>query len=143
MWSFEHSVETTASPAAIWKLYSDVTTWPVWDSGISAIELDGPFAAGSTGTITPMGQDALRFRIVSATPGKGFSDETEIPGTGVVIRFIHTLNETPSGKTKVAHRVEIDGSSADTLGPQIGPSMTVGIPETMDSLVRHALNVGV
>lgn len=139
MWSFEHSVETAASPKAIWRLYSDVTTWPTWDEGILAIELDGPFIVGTPGRITPMGQDTLPFRLLHVHSNQGFSDETEIPGAGIVIRFIHTLSETDSGKTRVTHRVEIDGPDSDTLGPQIGSSMTAGIPETMDSLVRQAL----
>ena len=30
MWTCEHTIDTTASPAALWKLYSDVSTWPTW-----------------------------------------------------------------------------------------------------------------
>ena len=139
MYSYEYSIETKASVQAIWRLYSDVTTWPSWDSGILTVELDGPFADGATGKIVLREQDTFSFRILSAVPNKGFSDETEIPGLGAVIRFIHTLGETPSGSTKVTHRVEIDGSAADTLGPAI----TAGIPKTMEALVDHALRIGV
>jgi len=28
MWTTEHSIETTASPEAIWRLWSEVATWP-------------------------------------------------------------------------------------------------------------------
>ena len=47
MWEYEHSIETEASPEAIYRLYSDVATWPRWDEGIAEVTLDGPFAAGT------------------------------------------------------------------------------------------------
>lgn len=137
MWEFEHTLDTEASTEAIWRLYSDVGTWPSWDGGIEAVELHGPFAAGTEGILTPTGQGPLPFHMLEATPYSGFSDETEVPGA--TLRFIHRLLPLDSGGTRVTHRVEIDGPSADELGPAVGPQITAGIPETMASLARHAL----
>ncbi len=52
--SFEHSqtVTTTAPPSAVWALWSDPSTWPSWDPSVVAVALDGPFAEGTTGTMT-------------------------------------------------------------------------------------------
>ena len=47
-WSTEHSVETSASPEAIWQLWTDVPKWPEWNADLARAELVGPFAAGST-----------------------------------------------------------------------------------------------
>ena len=33
-YSTEHSIETTASPEAIWQLFIDVPNWKRWDAGI-------------------------------------------------------------------------------------------------------------
>jgi uncharacterized membrane protein len=30
MWSTEHSIETAAPPDAIWRLWSDLASWPDW-----------------------------------------------------------------------------------------------------------------
>ena len=48
-WSNEHSIETTASPEAIWRLWSDVERWPEWNADIEQIEISGhsPLAARS------------------------------------------------------------------------------------------------
>jgi len=137
MWQFEQSIEAKVSAEAVWQLYSDVRTWPSWDKGIEAVELHGPFEVGTEGVLTPAGQGPLPFRVVEVTPQRGFVDETEVPGG--VLRFIHKLLPLDGGVTQITHRVEIDGPAADDLGPQVGPQITAGIPETMDSLARHAL----
>ena len=50
-YTFTHSVETDATPEAIWALYEDVSSWPSWDAQAEKITGDGPFEAGTTGTM--------------------------------------------------------------------------------------------
>src|SRR5215475_10704457 len=56
MWSAEHSVETSAAPEQIWRLWADVPGWPEWNGDIEEIELIGGFAAGGTIIMTPIGR---------------------------------------------------------------------------------------
>jgi hypothetical protein len=77
MWTNEHSIETAASPDAIWRLWSDVVGWPEWNADIEHIEISGPFAAGSTITMTPIGQDPIELRIAEALEPDLFVDEAE------------------------------------------------------------------
>jgi hypothetical protein len=138
MWEFEHSEEGKATKSSLWALYSDVTTWPQWDKGIEWIRLDGEFKEGTPGTIKPLGQDQLPFRLTEVVVDGGFSDETEIPGAGVTIRFRHTIESVGEGRCKITHRVSIFGPGADAVAPGIGPEMAKGVPETMRSLLRMA-----
>jgi hypothetical protein len=55
MWEHEHSVETSATPDAVWRYWSDMVAWPRWNDGIEKIETHGPFAVGTTFTMTPRG----------------------------------------------------------------------------------------
>ena len=41
MWTHEESIETSASPATVWKLFADVARWKDWNAGIEAIEMHG------------------------------------------------------------------------------------------------------
>jgi hypothetical protein len=134
MYEFEHSVETAASAASVFRLYRDVAGWPRWDHGLAAAELDGPFAAGSTGTVTPAGQGAFPFRLVSVDEDRGFVDETVIPDTAT-LRFEHTLTPLPGGGTRVTHRTVVTGPAA----AELGPAVTSDTPEAMESLAAHAL----
>jgi hypothetical protein len=49
MWQTQHMRHTTADAQAVWGLYAEVATWPVWDPGCEAVTLDGPFETGLSG----------------------------------------------------------------------------------------------
>ncbi|MDQ1047515.1 SRPBCC family protein [Streptomyces sp. V4I2] len=141
MWDFEHTIEADVTPAQVWSRYVDTASWPEWDEGIVRVTLDGPFAAGSTGTMTPEGQDPLPFTITEAVPEQGFTDETVIPDA-VTLRFIHRLTALPGGRTKITHRLEIEGPAAEAMGPELGPQITSDFPEAMEALAKVAGQAG-
>jgi len=136
MIDYEYSLEAAVMPEAVYALYSDVSTWTSWDSGVERIAVDGPFAAGTTGTFTPTGGDPLRFTIVSAEPGRGFTDEFPLPGA--TLRGTHTLTALPGGGTRITHRMELDGPAAAEMAPQLMPGITDDIPQTVAALARLA-----
>lgn len=138
MWEYDHSIETDASREAVWRLYSDVSTWPEWDDAVEWVELAGPFEVGTTGTMTVRGQGTLPVRLTDVAANEGFTDETVIPHAGLLVAFRHAITRLPDGRTLVTHRVEITGPGADTVGAEIGPGITAGIPQTMASLARYA-----
>src|SRR4051794_12105258 len=105
MWEYEHSVETTATPAALWRHWSDMAAWPVWNEGIEKIEIGGPFAVGTTFTMTPPGEDPVEMRLVEITPGELFTDEMD--AGDFVVRTVHRLEQVEDGRTRVVYRTEI------------------------------------
>ncbi|WP_305023439.1 SRPBCC family protein [Paenibacillus lacisoli] len=138
MWQFEHSLITTAKADTIWRLYSDITTWPLWDKGIESASLEGLFVQGTRGFLQPEGQDPLPFELLEVNPLHGFSDITDIPGAGIQVQFTHLLEES-NGATKITHQVKITGPNAEQIGPKFGAHMVEGIPQTMDGLARLVL----
>ena len=136
MWEYEHSVETSVAAAAIWRLWVYVANWGRWNKDVEAIELRGPFAEGSTISMTPVGQGAVQLRLAEVRENELFIDEAEI--AGVVLRTAHRLEQLDGGRVRVTYRMEITGSSADELGPQIGPQITADFPETMAALLDRA-----
>lgn len=137
-WEYRHSIEGKASRRALWRLYSDVTTWSSWDKGLDWARVDGEFKEGTSGTIKPEGQDQLPFRLTKVAVESRFDDETEVPGAGVTIRFTHVLESVGEGKSRITHSVYIEGPEAASVGPKIGPEIASGIPEAMESLMRMA-----
>jgi hypothetical protein len=136
MWVAEHSVETTAAPQAIWRQWSDVHRWPEWNGDIERIELDGPFAAGSRITMTPVGDEPVELRIAEAAEPELFVDEADLGE--VVVRTIHRVDHVDEGRARVTYRMEITGPAADTLGPQIGPQISGDFPQVLAALVERA-----
>lgn len=140
MWSFEHSVDTSARPDAVWSFYSDVSTWPSWNSAVEHVELDGSFAAGVEGRLTPPGQEPLPFRIVTAEAGEGYVSETDIAET-VTLRLTNNLAELPDGGTTITHRADLVGPAADHFGESFGPQLTQGVPTSMRELADRAARI--
>jgi hypothetical protein len=135
MWTSEQSIETAASPDAIWRLWSDVAGWPEWNADIEHIEISGPFAAGSTITMTPIGQDPIELRIADAVEPDLFVDEAELGD--VVVRTIHRVEGLEGDRSRVVYRMEISGEAADAVGPELGPRISADFPETLLALARR------
>jgi hypothetical protein len=136
MWENEHSVETSAAPEQIWRLWADVAGWPEWNGEIERIELIGPFAAGSRILMTPIGDETVELRIREAVEPDRFVDEADMGE--IVVRTIHQVRRIDPDRARVTYRMEIAGPAADTLGPQIGPEISGDFPQTLAGLVARA-----
>src|SRR5438132_14213679 len=110
MWATEHSIETSAAPEEIWRLWADVADWPEWNGDIERIELIGPFAAGSRIVMTPIGQEPIELRIAEAVERERFVDEAELGE--IVVRTIHRIERLERGRARVTYRMEITGPAA-------------------------------
>ncbi|MES2073715.1 MAG: SRPBCC family protein [Pseudomonadota bacterium] len=117
MWTHEESIETTATPAQIWKLFSDVPGWKRWNDGIDYLEMHGAFANGSTFSMQPPGEDAFVSTLLHVKENEGFTDETIIAGTRVLVH--HKIVPLASGRSKVIYSTEISGPAEAEFGPMV------------------------
>jgi hypothetical protein len=136
MWTNEHSIETTASADAIWRLWRDVPGWQEWIADIEQIEISGLFEAGSTIRMTPTGQDPVELRIAEAIEPELFVDEADLGD--LVARTLHRVEPVDAGRNRVVYRMEISGPAADSVGPELGPQISGDFPETLAALVERA-----
>jgi hypothetical protein len=136
MWTTEHSVETSAAPEAIWRLWADVPGWPAWNGDIERIELHGPFAAGARIVMTPIGEEPVDLRIAETVEPERFVDEADLGD--VLVRTIHRVERLDGEHARVTYRMEITGPAADSLGPQIGPEISGDVPRMLAALVARA-----
>jgi uncharacterized protein YndB with AHSA1/START domain len=132
MWTHEESIETSATPARVWKFFADVAQWKNWNAGIETIQIHGPFKAGTTFTMRPPGQDAINSTLIEVKPNESFTDETLVNETRVVVS--HKLQPLASGNTKIIYSTEITGPGAEELGPMI----TSDFADVLASLKRLA-----
>jgi uncharacterized protein YndB with AHSA1/START domain len=135
MWTTEYSIETSASPEDVWQQWADVAGWPTWNRDIERIEIEGPFAAGSTILMTPRGEDPIELRIADAAEPERFVDEADFGD--ILVRTNHSVRPHGDG-ARVTYRMEITGPAADTVGPELGPQITADFPETLAALVQRA-----
>ena len=136
MWTTEHSIEAAGSPEAIWRVWADVPSWGEWNPDIERIELDGPFAAGSTITMTPRGQEPVKLAVAEAVEPERFVDEADLGE--VVVRTVHHAERLDGDQVRVTYRMEISGPGADRLGRELGPAISGDFPEVLAALVDRA-----
>jgi hypothetical protein len=136
MWTFEHSEETNAKSSDVWRLYSDVSTWPRWDHGVEWVKLEGAFTQGTRGRMKPLGNEPVGIQLTEVVENERFIDETALPQA--VMRFEHTLKRSRDGRTRITHRVVIDGPLTELYVDGFGKKVAAGLPLSVKALARLA-----
>lgn len=131
-WTATHSIETTATPEAVFRLFEDVAGWKAWNEGIELVELEGPFEGGTWFTMKPPGQDALRCRLVEVKKNLGFVDETAVGD--LVVRVAHRIERGDAGRTRITYSIEAVGEGAADVGPAIASDF----PDVLAALAKRA-----
>jgi len=139
-WDYAPSVESPASAASIWRLYSDITTWPRWKPVVERVELQGPFAAGTKGWLTPEGQSPMPFRIVAADVDRGYTSETDL-GDGLLLTLDHRLVPLPDGGTRITHSVSMPRAALEKFGMNFSPNFNASVRATLDRLSDLAVAI--
>lgn len=131
----KHTVETTASPLAIWHIWQDVPNWKTWDPGIEYSTLNGPFETGTAGTLKPKGGPIVSTKLTYVEPMKCFVDEAKLFCANLIVT--HSLEEFKE-KTLVTHQIEMRGPLAFLFAYLIGRTMRKNLPEEMLAMVKKA-----
>jgi hypothetical protein len=131
----KHTIETKASPKAIWHIWEDVPNWNTWDSGIEYSTTNGPFVEGTTGTVKPKGGPLVHTKLTCVEPLKKFVDESKLPLARII--FSHFLSQS-NGKTFVTTQIEMKGPLAFFFAFVIGRAMKKNLPDEMMAMVKKA-----
>jgi hypothetical protein len=131
-WHGEHSIETSATPAQIWRLFSDVSGWTTWNAGVEAIQLDGPFATGTELTMKTPGQDAFRSKLIDVREHEAFVDETRVED--LVVTVAHRIVRIAPDRTRVTYATDATGPGAE----EIGPAIASDFPDVLQRLIALA-----
>lgn len=136
MWTTTYDARTTADADAVWAALESLHSGEPLGPSSDAFELHGPFAVGTSITVTPQGQDPLTSVIVELVPGERYADRTTFGE--LELTFRHLLHRLPDGGTAVEHVLEIDGPGADDIGPELGPQISADFPVAMAELLAAA-----
>lgn len=134
----QHVLETSASPAEVWKLWSEVEGWPSWQDGLHGARLEGPLKAGTRGRLKVPG-GSRRFRVLAVEEGTRLCWEVRGFLRRATVEYL--LEPTEMG-CRITHRIEIVG-----LGVWMDPWFRQGrisraLPEGVRRLARTAAGGG-
>lgn len=132
---FAHTLSTSAPPSAVWRLWTDVSTWPEWDTELKAARLDTPFALGAAGTLVPRTGPPSVFRITELTPKQSYTFTTTLPLCRLNIR---RWFEQTADSTTFTHEVSFTGPLKAVFGLILGRQFRRQLPRVMEQLRDRA-----
>lgn len=102
-----HETRTELPPAALYRAISDVAAWPLWDSELEFVTIDGPAVEGARFMPRPKGGPDVKLVVTRAQAPECFED--------VALLFL--------GRMRTRHRYTADGAGTririeiETAGP--------------------------
>ncbi|CAM3760517.1 polyketide cyclase [Cohnella lubricantis] len=105
---FSNSIVADVSEEALWRAWSDVPSWPRWDTELAEAGLEGPFVTGTIGKMkAKKGRVWSKFRIIEIHRDKGYSCVVPLPGGQ--LRFDRTFERMEYGTLRVTHDLIFTG----------------------------------
>ena len=132
------SVETSATPEQVWRVWSDMSTWGAWNPNVTTMSWNGGFVEGSSGVMnTPAGQHH-KMQLVDVVPNRSFALLTAVvPGTR--FRFnCRILPGSGGAKTRVEQTVEVGGPLGPVLRGVLGPQVSKEFGTLLSNLAQTA-----
>jgi uncharacterized protein YndB with AHSA1/START domain len=136
MWSSEYTIETAASPAAVWSLWSDPACEHEYDEGIEWARLDGPLAPGTKGQLKLRGAPQGGFTVLEVEPGRRIITQAGPPLARM--RFDRRVEPLAAGGSRLYEQITIRGPFAGVVGFLFGRSMAERLPKALHNLSRLA-----
>ncbi len=131
---FSMSVATTASKAAVYALWSDVSTWSRWDTQIDRVSINGPMRVGARGKLKGTSGPESNIEIIAMEPGVRFAYAATGPG----LRIEFNRQFEAGSATRFTHSVAITGAAAGFLAGSLGRRFQQGLPGAMARLKAMA-----
>lgn len=114
----EATLDTSAQPARVWQVWSDVNRWPEWNPDMKEARIDGALKLGATGMINTRSGGKHDVVVTHYEDGRSFElESTALPGTKMAIRA--TIAPNGSG-SRITQGFEPRGVLAPIVGPMMG-----------------------
>ena len=132
----KRSLETAASPEAVWRIWSDPTSWSDWNPSVGEVKLEGPFAVGASGMMHMRSGRQHQIRFERIEPGRAFELEaTALPGHP----FSFRCEVVPVGSgSRVSQSVTVRGPLAAILSPVVGEQVAKTFEPILRALAERA-----
>ena len=127
---------STAAPAAFFRKWEDMASWPEWNSDVEWVRLDGPFATGSRGVLKPKGGPRVKFVIESLVPDREFVDVSLLAGARLTFR--HVVEPLSEGGSHVQVTVTMTGPLRWLWLRILGSGLKTSLQPDLDRLVAAA-----
>jgi hypothetical protein len=137
MATYANTKQTKAAPEQVWRLWSDVSTWPSWNPDVLSIVIDGPFASGAKGTMTTKAGGSHPIELESVEAGRSFELVTAaLPGTRFAFRC--EISPAGGGGAVISQALTMRGPLGGLFGPMMGRKIAEGFGPILGGLKAAA-----
>lgn len=137
MWSRSYSktVHNLDAPE-VWKVWSDVDRWHLWQDDIEYARLDGEFVTGGRMRFKPRGGPELTLELTEVRAPLVFTDVTRFP----LARMIdsHELTAREDG-LEIRSTIRMEGALAFLWRKLVGEGVVKGLPQQTEKLIAESL----
>jgi Polyketide cyclase / dehydrase and lipid transport len=130
---FSHTLKTPAPPERIWAIWTDVKNWSDWDTELVGSQLEGSFALGAIGKLTPKNGRVATFKISQLNPGESYTFTVSLPFCRL---NVHRYLQVQADGTYFTHEVSFQGLLAWMFGLWLGRQFKAVLPSVMEN-VKH------
>ena len=107
MWTKSDSIVTKeATKEQMWKLFTDINNWHVWNSEIEFAKLEGKFEAGNHYLIQPKNGRIVKVKLLKVVENKHCLELGEF--LLAKMYYDHIIEETPNG-LKITSTITMTG----------------------------------
>jgi Polyketide cyclase / dehydrase and lipid transport len=136
MYSIDLDATIQANPAAVWRVWTDLSRFPEWDSREEEARLDGPFAVGTGGYSKQRGNPGGPFTLVAVEEGRLWAVEAPLPGGRLLIE--HWIDPLADGGVRVGKRYRVFGPMVAVFRLVFAARIRRSAPESFAALEREA-----
>ena len=119
----------------IWRLWSDVNNWHLWDPDIEYGRIEESFSVGSHFFFKPKGISEVKLKLVEVEPMHKYTDQCKF--FGAILSGTHEMAEVPGG-LQLTTTVRVSGPLKFLWVKLVGQGIVDTLPEQMDSLAALA-----
>ncbi len=134
---FWSSLETTASPETIWKIWMDVPNWKNWDTGLKEASIQNKLNLNVKGKLVSLENRMTKFKIVEFIEGKSYTFKTKLPfGSLFVKRYLEFNN----GTTIYTHEVWFKGLTSGLFANAFGERFRTMLPGVLQNINKISMD---
>ncbi|MEO5672565.1 MAG: SRPBCC family protein [Ramlibacter sp.] len=135
MWTQSYSKTVSGlSAAQVWKVWSDVDRWHLWQDDIEFARMNGPFESGGSFKFKPKGGPNLTLELSEVRPGEMFVDITRFP----LARMVDSHEIIKRGDAlEIKTTVRMEGPLAFLWRKLVGEDVVKSLPAQTDNLIAQ------
>jgi hypothetical protein len=137
LWSYYEKTFPELTKESVWAAWSDVSSWPLWDTELESTTISAPFIQGTRFTLRPKGGPNVSILMTSVTPYKEFADVTTFPLAKMY--DLHEMEVTPDG-LKITSIIQVEGLLGWLWWRIVARGVAEGVPKQLEALAQFAYN---